>query len=57
MVALPVGNVSDDVKEHLASLAEEMVYLASRIPDSSGQPGSLQRLGFCHPDRCFGLVC
>ncbi|XP_035404798.1 bifunctional 3'-5' exonuclease/ATP-dependent helicase WRN isoform X2 [Cygnus atratus] len=37
------GNVSDDVKEHLASLAEEMVYLASRIPDSSGQPGSLQR--------------
>uniref|UniRef100_A0A8B9CQM0 DNA 3'-5' helicase n=1 Tax=Anser brachyrhynchus TaxID=132585 RepID=A0A8B9CQM0_9AVES len=38
-----VCNVSDDVKEHLASLAEEMVYLASRIPDSSGQPGSLQR--------------
>uniref|UniRef100_U3I2H1 Bifunctional 3'-5' exonuclease/ATP-dependent helicase WRN n=1 Tax=Anas platyrhynchos platyrhynchos TaxID=8840 RepID=U3I2H1_ANAPP len=37
------GNVSDDVKEHLGSLAEEMVYLASRIPDSSGQPGSLQR--------------
>ncbi|XP_035181081.1 Werner syndrome ATP-dependent helicase isoform X1 [Oxyura jamaicensis] len=37
------GNVSDDVKECLTSLAEEMVYLASRIPDSSGQPGSLQR--------------
>uniref|UniRef100_A0A8B9VLN0 Bifunctional 3'-5' exonuclease/ATP-dependent helicase WRN n=1 Tax=Anas zonorhyncha TaxID=75864 RepID=A0A8B9VLN0_9AVES len=48
------GNVSDDVKEHLGSLAEEMVYLASRIPDSSGQPGSLQRSGFCHPDCCFG---
>lgn len=57
MLVLPVGNVSDDVKEHLGSLAEEMVYLASRIPDSSGQPGSLQRSGFCHPDCCFGLVC
>ncbi|NXI73786.1 WRN helicase, partial [Anseranas semipalmata] len=35
--------LSDDVKERLTSLAEEMVYLASQIPDSSGQPGSLQR--------------
>ncbi|NXK47555.1 WRN helicase, partial [Chauna torquata] len=35
--------LSDDVKERLTSLAEEMVYLASCIPDSAGQLGSLQR--------------
>ncbi|XP_042727158.1 Werner syndrome ATP-dependent helicase isoform X2 [Lagopus leucura] len=35
--------LSDDVKERLTSLAEEMVYLASKISDSSGQLRNLQR--------------
>ncbi|KAM6076888.1 bifunctional 3'-5' exonuclease/ATP-dependent helicase WRN isoform 6-T7 [Chlamydotis macqueenii] len=36
-------NLSEDVKERLTSLAEEIMDLASRIPDSPGQPGNLQR--------------
>nr|XP_013810611.1 PREDICTED: Werner syndrome ATP-dependent helicase [Apteryx mantelli mantelli] len=35
--------LSDDVKERLTSLAEEIVDLASHIPGSSGQLGNLQR--------------
>ncbi|XP_068797329.1 bifunctional 3'-5' exonuclease/ATP-dependent helicase WRN isoform X3 [Struthio camelus] len=35
--------LSDDVKERLTSLAEEMVDLATHIPGSSGQLGNLQR--------------
>ncbi|XP_072190500.1 bifunctional 3'-5' exonuclease/ATP-dependent helicase WRN isoform X2 [Excalfactoria chinensis] len=34
---------SDDMRERLTSLAEEMVYLASKISDSSGQLRNLQR--------------
>ncbi|NXJ64148.1 WRN helicase, partial [Rostratula benghalensis] len=36
-------DMSEGVKERLTSLAEEMMYLASRIPDSSGQLENLQR--------------
>ncbi|NWJ02594.1 WRN helicase, partial [Crypturellus undulatus] len=35
--------LSDDVKERLTSLAEEIVDLASHIPGSSGQLGNLRR--------------
>ncbi|XP_021253034.1 Werner syndrome ATP-dependent helicase isoform X2 [Numida meleagris] len=35
--------LSDDMKERLTSLAEGMVYLASKISDSSGQLRNLQR--------------
>lgn len=49
-LALFTGNaLSEGVKEHLSSLAEEMMDLASRIPHSSGQPENWQRLGFRQP--------
>lgn len=47
LVALLLDDaLSDDVKERLTSLAEEMAYLASTISDSSGQLRNLQRLDF-----------
>lgn len=47
LVALLLDDaLSDDVKERLTSLAEEMAYLASKISDSSGQLRNLQRLDF-----------
>lgn len=47
LVALLLDDaLSDDMKERLTSLAEEMAYLASKISDSSGQLRNLQRLDF-----------
>lgn len=43
LVLLTGDMSSKDVKEHLTSLAGEITDLASRIPDSSGQPENLQR--------------
>uniref|UniRef100_A0A8C3PHM9 Bifunctional 3'-5' exonuclease/ATP-dependent helicase WRN n=1 Tax=Calidris pygmaea TaxID=425635 RepID=A0A8C3PHM9_9CHAR len=42
-LTLLIDDMSEDVKERLTSLAEEIMDLASRIPDTSGQLENLQR--------------
>ena len=50
LMALLIDDMlSEGVKEHLTSLAEEITDMASHIPDSSGQHENLRRSDFCQP--------